>query len=63
MDLRRIDWKAGAYDLGELSNLFTGNDARARIILKALRQIADLAAMKAWLRQSGPCTLHGQGVQ
>ena len=48
MDLRRIDWKAGAYDLGELSNLFTGNDARARIILKAVRdKVADLAAMKA----------------
>lgn len=48
MDLRRVDWKAGAYDLGELSNLFTGNDARARIILKALRdKVADLGAMKA----------------
>ena len=48
MDLRRIDWKAGAYDLGELSNLFTGNDARARIILKAVRdKVADLDAMKA----------------
>lgn len=48
MDLRRIDWKAGAYDLGELSNLFTGNDARARIVLKAVRdKIADLDAMKA----------------
>lgn len=48
MDLRRVDWKAGAYDVGELSNLFTGNDARAHIILKALRdKIADLDAMKA----------------
>lgn len=48
MDLRRVDWKAGAYDLGELSNLFTGNDARARIILKAVRdKVADLGAMKA----------------
>lgn len=48
MDLRRVDWKAGAYDVSELSNLFTGNDARAHIILKALRdKIADLDAMKA----------------
>lgn len=48
MDLTRLDWKAGAYDPGELSNLFTGNDARARIILRAVRdKIADLTAMKA----------------
>ncbi len=48
MDLTRVDWKSGAYDTGELSNLLTGNDARARIILKAVRgKVADLAAMKA----------------
>ncbi|TQM55099.1 superfamily II DNA or RNA helicase [Humibacillus xanthopallidus] len=48
MDLTRVDWKAGAYDLAELSNLFTGNDARARIILKAVRdKVADLSTMKA----------------
>lgn len=48
MDLTRVDWKAGAYDPGELSNLLTGNDARARIILKAVRdKVADLTAMKA----------------
>jgi superfamily II DNA or RNA helicase/HKD family nuclease len=48
MDLTRVDWKAGAYDADELSNLFTGNDARARIVLKAVRnKVADLSAMKA----------------
>ena len=48
MDMTRVDWKAGAYDTGELSNLFTGNDARARIVLKAVRdKVADLTAMKA----------------
>jgi len=48
MDMTRVDWKAGAYDTGELSNLFTGNDARARIVLKAVRdKVADLSAMKA----------------
>lgn len=47
-DLTTIDWKAGAYDTGELSNLLTGNDARVRIILRAVRdKIADLSAMKA----------------
>ena len=48
MDMTRVDWKAGAYDTGELSNLFTGNDARARIVLKAVRdKVADLTTMKA----------------
>ena len=48
IDLTGIDWKSGAYDSGELSNLFTGNDARARIVIKAIRdKIADLGEMKA----------------
>lgn len=48
MDLTGVDWKAGAYDIGELSNLVTGNDARALLILKAVRdKIADLSAMRA----------------
>ncbi|WP_404390044.1 DUF3427 domain-containing protein [Humibacillus xanthopallidus] len=48
MDMTRVDWKAGAYDAGELSNLFTGNDARALLVLKALRdKVADLTTMKA----------------
>lgn len=48
VDLTRVDWKAGAYDASELSNLFTGNDARARIVLNAVRdKVADLSSMKA----------------
>ena len=47
-DFRKVDWKSGSYDTGELSNLLTGDDARARIILKALRdKVADLTTMKA----------------
>ena len=47
-DLQHVDWRAGAYDTATLSNLYTGNDLRARIILKAVRdKIADLSAMKA----------------
>lgn len=47
-DLRRVDWKAGAYDAGSLSTLFTGNGARARIILRAVRdKVADLTRMRA----------------
>ena len=48
MDMRGVDWKAGSYDAAELSNLFTGNDARARIILGAVRdKVGDLSSMKA----------------
>jgi superfamily II DNA or RNA helicase/HKD family nuclease len=47
-DFRKVDWKSGAYDTGELSNLLTGDDVRARIILKSLRdKVTDLTAMKA----------------
>ncbi len=34
-DLRSITWSRGRYDEAELSNVFTGNDARARIVLNA----------------------------
>lgn len=48
LDLRGIDWKAGSYDPSALSSLVTGNDARARIVLKALSDmVADLSTMKA----------------
>jgi len=47
-DLQRVDWRAGAYDSGALSNLYTGNDFRASIILRAVQdKIADLDDMKA----------------
>ena len=36
-DLSTIEWTRGAYDLAGLSNVYTGNDARARIVLNALR--------------------------
>ncbi|WP_411283846.1 DUF3427 domain-containing protein [Lapillicoccus sp.] len=47
-DLQHVDWRAGAYDTATLSNLYTGNHVRARIILKTVEdKIADLTAMKA----------------
>lgn len=47
-DLKAITWKRGRYDEGELDNLFTGNDARARIVLTNLRdKISDVAAIRA----------------
>lgn len=48
VDLDDVQWKRGGYDLSALSNLYTGNDARTRIVLKELRdKVADVAAMRA----------------
>lgn len=47
-DLRRVDWRAGAYDTAALSNVYTGNEVRARIILGiVMDKIADPLSMKA----------------
>ncbi len=47
-DLRSITWSRGRYDESELSNVFTGNDARARIVLNQLHQkVIDIGAMRA----------------
>ncbi len=48
VDLDDLQWKRGGYDLTALSNLYTGNDARTRIVLKELRdKVADVEAMRA----------------
>jgi superfamily II DNA or RNA helicase len=47
-DLRGIAWRAGAYDVMGLSNLYTGNDARAAIVIRNLRElVTDVGAMRA----------------
>lgn len=47
-DLSRLGWKRGRYDEGELSTLFTGNDARTRIILEQLNdKVLDTGSMRA----------------
>lgn len=47
-DLRAISWERGSYDAGALDNLFTGNDARARLVVKAVRdKITDPGGMRA----------------
>jgi superfamily II DNA or RNA helicase/HKD family nuclease len=47
-DLRGIRWRRGAYDVAGLSNLYTGNDARAAIVIRSLREIVtDAGAMRA----------------
>ncbi|WP_168582820.1 DUF3427 domain-containing protein [Gephyromycinifex aptenodytis] len=47
-DLTRLSWTRGRYDEHELEGVYTGNDARARIVLTQVRdKIADPARMKA----------------
>ncbi|MGW5661805.1 DUF3427 domain-containing protein [Streptomyces sp. NPDC003758] len=47
-DLSAVEWKRGAYDATGLSNVLTGNDARARLVIKAVEEkIADPGAMRA----------------
>lgn len=47
-DLRDVEWTAGQYSPGALSNLYTGNDARTLLILKALREkVLDPTRMQA----------------
>ncbi|MFH5821149.1 DUF3427 domain-containing protein [Georgenia sp. AZ-5] len=48
VDLRDIGWSRGQYDRAELENVYTGNDARTRIILKQLRdKVGDVHNMRA----------------
>ncbi len=47
-DLETVMWKRGGYDMAALSGVYTGNDARARIVLKEVGdKVGDVAAMRA----------------
>jgi superfamily II DNA or RNA helicase/HKD family nuclease len=47
-DLEAIQWRRGSYDLAALSNIYTGDDARTRIVLKELNdKVGDVATMRA----------------
>lgn len=47
-DLETLQWKRGRYDLAQLSEVYTGNDARTRIILDQLRdKVGDVGSMRA----------------
>ncbi|MFF3684942.1 DUF3427 domain-containing protein [Streptomyces sp. NPDC002187] len=47
-DMSAITWKRGSYDATALSNLFTGNDARARLVVQAVRdKVTDPGSMRA----------------
>ncbi|WP_299057327.1 DUF3427 domain-containing protein [uncultured Nocardioides sp.] len=47
-DLRRLGWVQGGYNSDELSNLYTGNDARTRVVITELRdKVSDVSSMRA----------------
>ncbi|MEV5162202.1 DUF3427 domain-containing protein [Streptomyces sp. NPDC053728] len=47
-NMSAVAWKRGAYDVTGLSNLFTGNDARARLVVQAvIDKVMDPSAMRA----------------
>ena len=47
-DLRNISWSRGRYDISQLTNLYTHNQARVNKIVQSLREIVtDILDMKA----------------
>ena len=48
VDLSQLRWRRGqGYDAGQLDGLYTGNDARARLILQAVQDKVDVGRMRA----------------
>ena len=65
-DLRAVGWSRGRYDEAQLSGIFTGNDARVRVVLaRAARQGGGRRrnAGARILRERGPCRVHGSQVR
>ncbi|MGW7411400.1 DUF3427 domain-containing protein [Streptomyces sp. NPDC054863] len=47
-DMRAVEWKGGGYVSSSLNNVLTGNDARARLVIKAVRdKVTDPGSMRA----------------
>lgn len=47
-DLRAVDWRAGRYADADLDRIYTGNDARANLVLKQVNdKVTDPHAMRA----------------
>ncbi|MER5629723.1 DEAD/DEAH box helicase [Streptomyces nitrosporeus] len=47
-DMTAVAWKRGAYDSSALSNIFTGNEARARLVVQAVMdKVTDPGSMRA----------------
>ncbi|GHG57431.1 helicase [Sinomonas cellulolyticus] len=48
VDLSRLEWRRGTYDLSQLSAIYTGNDARAAKVISSLRdKVLSTADMRA----------------
>ncbi|OZV82995.1 restriction endonuclease subunit R [Micromonospora echinospora] len=48
VDLSHLRWKRGqGYDRADLEGVYTGNDARARLVLRAVRDAVDVGRMRA----------------
>lgn len=52
VDLSRLEWKRGSYDIGQLDALYTGNDARAG---KVIRELRDKVTSTTDMRAIGFC--------
>ncbi|MDE8670764.1 DUF3427 domain-containing protein [Pseudarthrobacter sp. H3Y2-7] len=52
VDLSQLEWKRGNYDAAQLSNLYTGNDARAA---KVIRELRDKVTSTDHMRAIGFC--------
>ncbi len=47
-DLTALSWQKGSYDQAELGNIFTGNHARARLVVKAVQsKVSNPGTMRA----------------
>ncbi|MBN1209730.1 MAG: DUF3427 domain-containing protein [Myxococcaceae bacterium] len=48
VDLSRVEWKRGGYELAALSRVYTGNDARAqKVIEEVRRRVGEVGRMRA----------------
>jgi superfamily II DNA or RNA helicase/HKD family nuclease len=52
VDLSRLHWRRGGYDVGELDGVYTGNDAR---VLKVLQVVGDRVGNVRTMRALGFC--------
>ncbi|CAM5340925.1 helicase [Streptomyces spiroverticillatus] len=47
-DMRAVEWKGGGYVTSSLNNVLTGNDARARLVIKAVQEkVMEPGSMRA----------------
>jgi superfamily II DNA or RNA helicase len=48
VDLSAVEWRRGGYSVQQLSDLYTGDDARTAKVLRSLRDIVDVDQMRAF---------------